>query len=154
ADRRRCGRLQRMNAKSYYLVVGAGVAAVASAEALLADGHKVIITDRAENSRLVELQSAGAEVVIASPPPLSLLDDVGDVVVSPRGPPHDPLAAAAVASGHDVYSEPELAWRRRGPEAPPWLAITGTNGKTTTTTMVASILRAAGRRTEALGNIG
>jgi UDP-N-acetylmuramoylalanine--D-glutamate ligase len=53
-----------------------------------------------------------------------------------------------------VYSEPELAWRLRGPGAPPWLAVTGTNGKTTTVTMLAAILRAAGRRTDALGNIG
>src|SRR5262249_44726525 len=65
-----------------------------------------------------------------------------------------PLAAAAVAAGLDVYSEPELAWRLRGPDAPVWLAITGTNGKTTTTTMLASILKAAGLRAAALGNIG
>ena len=53
-----------------------------------------------------------------------------------------------------VYSEPELAWRLRGPTPPPWLAVTGTNGKTTTTTMLAAMLAAAGLRTAALGNIG
>ncbi len=85
------------------------------------------------------------EIVIASPAPLHLLDGVSEVVVSPGVPPHDALATAAVEAGIDVYSEPELAWRRRGPAAPPWLALTGTNGKTTTVTMVASILRAAGQ---------
>jgi UDP-N-acetylmuramoylalanine--D-glutamate ligase len=62
--------------------------------------------------------------------------------------------AAALERGVEVYSEPELAWRLRGTGAPVWLGITGTNGKTTTTTMLASILSAAGLRTAALGNIG
>jgi UDP-N-acetylmuramoylalanine--D-glutamate ligase len=62
--------------------------------------------------------------------------------------------AMAVAMGLDVYSEPELAWRLRGPDAPAWLAVTGTNGKTTATTMLAAMLAAAGLRTAALGNIG
>jgi UDP-N-acetylmuramoylalanine--D-glutamate ligase len=48
----------------------------------------------------------------------------------------------------------ELAWRLRGPDAAPWLAVTGTNGKTTTTRMLAAILTAAGLRTAAVGNIG
>ncbi len=54
----------------------------------------------------------------------------------------------------DVVGDVEIAWRLRGPDAAPWLAVTGTNGKTTTTRMLASILRAAGLRTEAVGNIG
>ena len=137
-----------------YLVVGSGMAAAACARALLADGSEVTVLDRAETAGTADLAAAGARVVIAHPAPLSLLDDVDEVIVSPGVPPHDPLAAAAVKAGLDVYSEPELAWRRRGPGAAPWLALTGTNGKTTTVTMVASILRAAGRRTEALGNIG
>jgi UDP-N-acetylmuramoylalanine--D-glutamate ligase len=137
-----------------HLVVGAGVAAVASAEALLAAGEQVTITDRRPGAALDKLREAGATLVIADPPPLELLDEVDDVIVSPGVPPHDALAAAAVAAGVDVYSEPELAWRRRDAGAPPWLAVTGTNGKSTTVTMLAAILTAAGRRTAALGNIG
>ncbi|HEY2795006.1 MAG TPA: UDP-N-acetylmuramoyl-L-alanine--D-glutamate ligase [Micromonosporaceae bacterium] len=137
-----------------YLVVGSGMAAAACVRALLATDADVTVTDRAANAVTEELSAAGARIVIASPPPLSLLDDVDEVIVSPGVPPHDALAAAAVARGLDVYSEPELAWRRRGPDAPPWLALTGTNGKTTTVTMVAAILAAAGRRGAALGNIG
>ncbi|HEX5741569.1 MAG TPA: UDP-N-acetylmuramoyl-L-alanine--D-glutamate ligase, partial [Pilimelia sp.] len=63
-------------------------------------------------------------------------------------------ARAAAAAGLEVYSEPELAWRLRPADGPRWLAVTGTNGKTTTVTMLAAILAAAGRRTAALGNIG
>jgi UDP-N-acetylmuramoylalanine--D-glutamate ligase len=137
-----------------HLVVGAGMAAVASAEALLRDGDGVTITDRRPSDALERLSAAGATIVIADPPPIELLDEVDDLVVSPGVPPHDALAAAAVSAGLDVYSEPELAWRRRVPGAPPWLAVTGTNGKSTTVTMLAAILRASGSRTAALGNIG
>ncbi|HEU0240161.1 MAG TPA: UDP-N-acetylmuramoyl-L-alanine--D-glutamate ligase [Micromonosporaceae bacterium] len=137
-----------------HLVVGAAVAAVASAEWFLAAGDRVTVTDRRLSEALDRLTSAGATVLVADPPPVDLLADVDDVLVSPGVPPHDALAAAAVSAGLDVYSEPELAWRDRGTGAPPWLAVTGTNGKSTVVTMLAAILSAAGRRTAALGNIG
>jgi UDP-N-acetylmuramoylalanine--D-glutamate ligase len=54
-----------------------------------------------------------------------------------------------------VWGEVELAWRLRDPQHPaPWLAVTGTNGKTTTVQMLQSILRAAGLRAAAVGNVG
>ena len=134
------------------LVAGAAVAGAAAAEAVLRLGATVTVVDRKESPRTAALEAAGARVVITDETPR--LDDVDDVVVSPGFAPHHPLPAAAVAAGLDVYSEPELAWRLRGPGAPPWLAVTGTNGKTTTVTMLAAILRAAGLRTDALGNIG
>ena len=137
-----------------YLVVGSGVAAAASARALLATGAEVTVTDRRAGPATEALAAAGARVVVGDPAPLSLLDEADDVIVSPGVPPHDRLAAAAVAAGHDVYCEPELAWRLRDAGAPPWLAITGTNGKTTTTTMLAAILSAAGHVTAAVGNVG
>ncbi|PLW72615.1 UDP-N-acetylmuramoyl-L-alanine--D-glutamate ligase, partial [Streptomyces sp. DJ] len=56
--------------------------------------------------------------------------------------------------GVPVWGDVELAWRLRGPGAADWLAITGTNGKTTTVQMLASILAAAGLRTAAVGNVG
>jgi UDP-N-acetylmuramoylalanine--D-glutamate ligase len=61
---------------------------------------------------------------------------------------------AAAGAGISVWGEPELAWRLRTPDAAPWLAVTGTNGKTTTTLMLESILAASGRRAIAAGNIG
>jgi UDP-N-acetylmuramoylalanine--D-glutamate ligase len=134
------------------LVAGAGVAGAASARALIGAGAEVTVVDRADSAKLGELRHAGAKIVVGDG--LDRLGDVTDVVVSPGFAPRHPLAVAATSAGLDVYSEPELAWRLRGPKAAEWLAITGTNGKTTTTTMLAAILAAAGRRTAALGNIG
>jgi UDP-N-acetylmuramoylalanine--D-glutamate ligase len=135
-----------------YLVVGARVAGAASALALHRLGHDVLVVDR--NNADPALAEAGIEVVLGEPDPAGLLDGVDEVVVAPGIPPQHPIAVEALRRGLDVYSEPELAWRLRGADAPIWLAITGTNGKTTTTTMLASMLRAAGLRTAALGNIG
>ena len=64
-------------------------------------------------------------------------------------------SAAAAAAGIPVWGEVELAWRLRPREgAAPWLTVTGTNGKTTTVQMLASILRAAGLRACSAGNVG
>jgi UDP-N-acetylmuramoylalanine--D-glutamate ligase len=134
-----------------YLIGGAGVAGAASARVLLDFGADVTVLDRADGPALSDLRSAGARTVVGNDADLT---GITDVVLSPGFAPHHPLAIAAVAAGLDVYSEPELAWRLRGPGAPEWLAITGTNGKTTATTMLAAILAAAGLRTAALGNIG
>jgi UDP-N-acetylmuramoylalanine--D-glutamate ligase len=112
----------------------------------------VTVVDGSPLPVLEELAAEGARTSVGSG--VDLLDGQDEVVVSPGFAPHHPLAAAAVARGLDVYSEPELAWRLRGPDDPPWLAVTGTNGKTTTTTMLAAILTAAGLRTAALGNVG
>ncbi|MFC7876767.1 UDP-N-acetylmuramoyl-L-alanine--D-glutamate ligase [Isoptericola sp. NPDC057391] len=81
------------------------------------------------------------------------------VVASPGWAPSTPLLTAARAVGVPVWSEIELAWRlraeRAGAHGPaPWLAVTGTNGKTTTVEMLASILTAAGLRAAAVGNVG
>jgi UDP-N-acetylmuramoylalanine--D-glutamate ligase len=76
------------------------------------------------------------------------------VVTSPGWRPTQPLLSAALAAGVEVIGEPELAWRLRPADAAPWVAVTGTNGKTTTVGMVAAILRAAGYRTVSAGNVG
>jgi UDP-N-acetylmuramoylalanine--D-glutamate ligase len=80
------------------------------------------------------------------------------VVTSPGLRPDTPLLARAVAAGLDVIGDVELAWRLR-PVLPDggrqqWLAITGTNGKTTTVRMLAAMLAAAGHRSIAAGNVG
>jgi UDP-N-acetylmuramoylalanine--D-glutamate ligase len=80
------------------------------------------------------------------------------VVTSPGLRPDTPLLATAVAAGIEVIGDVELAWRLR-PELPgggrqQWLAITGTNGKTTTVRMLAAMLAAAGHRSIAAGNVG
>jgi UDP-N-acetylmuramoylalanine--D-glutamate ligase len=78
------------------------------------------------------------------------------VVTSPGWRPDHPLLVAAAAAGVEVIGEVELAWRlqaERGASTP-WLALTGTNGKTTTVGMLASILTTAGLRAVAAGNVG
>jgi UDP-N-acetylmuramoylalanine--D-glutamate ligase len=136
------------------VVAGAAVAGAAAARALLRRGATVTVVDRVESAATAALAAEGARVVIADAPPAGLFGGVTDLVVSPGFAPHHPLVLAALAAGAEVYSEPELAWRLREPGAPAWLAVTGTNGKTTTVTMAAAILAAAGHRTAAVGNIG
>jgi UDP-N-acetylmuramoylalanine--D-glutamate ligase len=136
------------------VVAGAAVAGAAAARALLRRGAAVTVVDRRASAATEELAAAGARVVVADVPPAGLFEGVTDLVVSPGFAPHHPLVTAALAAGLEVYSEPELAWRLREAGAPPWLAVTGTNGKTTTVTMLAAILRAAGLRAAAVGNIG
>ena len=139
----------------HVLVAGTGVAGSAAARVLLDTGAQVTVVDRVASARTAALAEAGAHIVIADgAPPPDLLAAVSEVVVSPGFAPHNPLVVAALTAGLEVYSEPELAWRLRGPAAPVWLGVTGTNGKTTTTTMLAAILSAAGKRTAALGNVG
>jgi UDP-N-acetylmuramoylalanine--D-glutamate ligase len=80
------------------------------------------------------------------------------VIASPGLRPDTPLLAAAVADGIEVIGDVELAWRLRPALASGgrqrWLAVTGTNGKTTTVRMLAAMLAAAGHRSVAAGNVG
>ncbi|WP_136192235.1 UDP-N-acetylmuramoyl-L-alanine--D-glutamate ligase [Actinomyces procaprae] len=83
--------------------------------------------------------------------------DLRLLVVSPGVPATGPVLAAARARGLETWSEIELAWRlQRASARPdvPWLAVTGTDGKTTTVGMLAQILTAAGLNAPAVGNIG
>jgi UDP-N-acetylmuramoylalanine--D-glutamate ligase len=140
------------------LVAGAGIAGAACARVLLELGADVTVIDRRDSEELAALADLGARVMVGEVPGDATLRRVADVVVSPGFAPHHPLVVAALAAGREVYSEPELAWRLRQPgcsgEPPRWLAVTGTNGKTTTVTMLAAILAAAGHRSAALGNVG
>ncbi|MEO8813707.1 MAG: UDP-N-acetylmuramoyl-L-alanine--D-glutamate ligase [Mycobacterium sp.] len=80
------------------------------------------------------------------------------VVTSPGFAPGTPVLAAAAGAGIPVWGDVELAWRLdvAGHYGPPrrWLVVTGTNGKTTTTSMLHAMLVAAGRRSRLCGNIG
>ncbi|MQM24391.1 UDP-N-acetylmuramoyl-L-alanine--D-glutamate ligase [Glycomyces albidus] len=135
------------------LVAGARVAGTACSEVLLDRGAAVTVYDRDDSERLRALAARGARTATGEFDP-ALLDGIEQVVLSPGFPPHHPIAVAARDAGIETFSEPELAWRLREPGAARWLAVTGTNGKTTTTTMLAAMLEAAGLRTAALGNIG
>jgi len=147
------------------LVAGLGVSGFAAADALLERGAVVTVVDgvepadgslMAERARILDILGAplvfGPGAVAALPDPVTSLDLV---VTSPGWRPDQPLLAAAAAAGIPVWGEVELAWRLRPREgAAPWLTVTGTNGKTTTVQMLASILRAAGLRACSAGNVG
>jgi UDP-N-acetylmuramoylalanine--D-glutamate ligase len=137
------------------LVAGLGVSGAAAARALLARGDDVALTDAAEPAVLGELVAAGARWL----GPLTAVPEGVDLVVtSPGWRPDHPLLLAAADQGLEVIGEPELAWRLRvaGPdgEPAPWYAVTGTNGKTTTVTMLEAVLQAGGLRAVAAGNVG
>jgi UDP-N-acetylmuramoylalanine--D-glutamate ligase len=135
----------------HVVVGGAGVSGAAVTRALLNAGARVTVVDRVASPGLEALAATGAEVLVD---PAELPKDAEQIVVSPGWRPSNPLLAEPLARGVEVFSEPELAWRLRPDNAAPWLAVSGTNGKTTTVTMLATILRTAGLRTAAVGNIG
>ncbi|MFF8639500.1 UDP-N-acetylmuramoyl-L-alanine--D-glutamate ligase [Streptomyces sp. NPDC015345] len=137
-------------------VAGLGVSGISAARALAGLGASVTVVDggsgSAHEERAAPLRGEGISVRLGDAETLPEGTDL--VVTSPGWKPSSPLFAAAAEAGVDVIGDVEVAWRLRGPDAAPWLAITGTNGKTTTTQMLASILEAAGLRTAAVGNIG
>ena len=137
------------------LVAGLGVSGAAAARVLLDVGARVRMTDAGEPTAVAGLVEAGAEWLGSAgtvPPGTDL------VVTSPGWRPDAPLLVDAARHGVEVIGEPELAWRlRAGADdgaAAPWLAVTGTNGKTTTVTMLEAVLQAAGLRAVAAGNVG
>ncbi|MFB7582423.1 UDP-N-acetylmuramoyl-L-alanine--D-glutamate ligase [Streptomyces hydrogenans] len=137
-------------------VAGLGVSGIPAARALAARGAVVTVVNDGDDERsraqAAELEAAGITVRLGDGATLPAGTEL--IVTAPGWQPDKPLFAAAAEAGVEVWGDVELAWRLRGPDAAPWLAITGTNGKTTTTRMLASILEAAGLRTAAVGNIG
>ncbi len=141
------------------VVAGFGVSGFAAADNLLFLGATVTALDEATSEEKAEkaqlLETLGATVRLEPGATAVLPDDVDLVVTSPGWRPDAPLLAQAVERGVPVWGEVELAWRLRDPaHATPWLAVTGTNGKTTTVQMLHSILTAAGLRAAAVGNVG
>jgi len=141
------------------VVAGFGVSGFAAADNLTHLGASVLALDettdevKAEKAQLLEI--LGAKVRLDEGATATLPEDVDLVVTSPGWRPTAPLLAQAAARGVPVWGEVELAWRLRDPNhSTPWLAVTGTNGKTTTVQMLDAILRAAGLRSEAVGNVG
>jgi len=136
-------------AGAHVLVAGAGTSGAAAARVLAGLGAEVVVADASEQ-RAAALRAEGFDVRdLAAPPPGTAL-----VVTSPGWRPDSPLLVAAAAAGLEVLGEVELAWRLRPAGAAPWLAVTGTNGKTTTVKMLEQVLRAAGARAVAAGNVG
>jgi UDP-N-acetylmuramoylalanine--D-glutamate ligase len=139
---------------SRVLVLGLGLSGRAAARKLLECGSRVTVNDREDREELraeaEELSSRGARCVLGSHP-LELLEGQELVVVSPGFPASHPMLEEAERRGIPIWSEIELA--RRFIRLPV-VAVTGTNGKTTTVRMVQEVLREGGRRPVVAGNIG
>ena len=137
---------------------GFGVSGFAAADNLLHLGATVTALDewpdgKEEKAELLEV--LGATIRLGEGATATLPEDVDLVVTSPGWRPDAPLLAQARDRGVPVWGEVELAWRLRDPDHDtPWLAVTGTNGKTTTVRMLDAILRADGLRSVAAGNVG
>lgn len=113
---------------------------------------RAVVTALTPRARSIVTVDAQADADVADASTLDLTD-VDLVVASPGWAPSSDLLVRAGAAGVPVWSEIELAWRLRVSDAP-WLAVTGTNGKTTTVGMLTSILRASGAHVAEVGNVG
>ncbi|PWH06790.1 UDP-N-acetylmuramoyl-L-alanine--D-glutamate ligase [Brachybacterium endophyticum] len=142
------------------LVTGFGVSGYAVADQTMQRGASVVVVDAAdtprnrEQARILEVFDVevrlGAEHTRALPTDV----DVDLVVTSPGWRADQPLLAEAAVAGIPIWSEVELARRMQAPDGPARLGVTGTNGKTTVVTMLETILREAGLRAVACGNVG
>nr|WP_308377653.1 UDP-N-acetylmuramoyl-L-alanine--D-glutamate ligase [Streptomyces sp. ISL-98] len=137
-------------------VAGLGVSGIPAARVLRGLGAHVTVVNDGDDERArtqaAELEALGVTVRLGDG--ATLPEGTELIVTAPGWKPDKPLFLAAAEAGVEIWGDVELAWRLRGPDAAPWLAVTGTNGKTTTVRMLASILEAAGLRTAAVGNIG
>ena len=125
-----------------FLILGAGVTGSAVVNSLRSRGGLVTITD--DNAQ------------DALRPETINLANFDAVVISPGWRQDHPLVAQVLSSNLHILNEIDLAWQIRSELAPQqkWLALTGTNGKTTTVEMVAKILQTAGLKAVACGNVG
>jgi UDP-N-acetylmuramoylalanine--D-glutamate ligase len=132
-------------------VIGLARSGRAAALALASRGVAVVAVDRSPAADVGRLAEAGVEVLLGTEEE-SLVQGIEVVIKSPGVPGTSPLAAAARARGLPIWSEVELGYRLlRGN---PLIGVTGTNGKTTTTELLAAIFRSAGRPVEVAGNVG
>jgi UDP-N-acetylmuramoylalanine--D-glutamate ligase len=140
------------------VVVGSGRSGLAVVTHLARNGVEVILTDRRSEpdpltaQRLAELQVPG----VWGDHPSTLLEDCQELVLSPGVPPSIPFVQEALHRGISVVGELELAHRflRAKGDGSVLLAVTGTNGKSTTTDLTAHLLKAAGLPSVACGNLG
>ncbi|OBB66189.1 UDP-N-acetylmuramoylalanine--D-glutamate ligase [Mycobacterium sp. 852014-50255_SCH5639931] len=138
------------------LVAGGGVTGKAVLAALARFGAAPTLCDD-DPATLRRYAEAGVATV-TTPAATQRVAKYALVVTSPGFRPDTPLLVAAAAAGVPVWGDVELAWRldAAGQYGPPrrWLVVTGTNGKTTTTSMLHAMLSAAGRSSLLCGNIG
>lgn len=134
------------------LVLGAGRSAYGAAKLLIKQGRKVLVSDIEEKfpEALGDIRALGARVVIGPQGP-ELLSGIDQIIVSPGLSPRIPILQAARERGIAVLSEIDIALAAFRGQI---LAVTGTNGKSTTTLLLAHFLNEMGVKAEASGNIG
>jgi len=133
-----------------FLVVGLARSGGAAARLLASRGEVVRGVDSGHPKEAAGLAGAGVEVVLDTDG-LALLDGTRTVVKSPGVPREAPVIAAALERGIDVVGELELAWRAIPNR---FVAVTGTNGKTTTVELLGHLYRTAGEPVAVAGNVG
>ncbi len=137
-------------------VIGLGKSGVVAARLLRREGWEVVLSDRNTSTNLLKQQQelAAEQITVKLGYSLELegVDLPQLIVVSPGVPWDLPILIKARELGIATIGEMELAWRHL--KSVPWIGITGTNGKTTTTSLVAAIFQTAGLNAPACGNIG
>ncbi|MEH2287884.1 UDP-N-acetylmuramoyl-L-alanine--D-glutamate ligase [Nostoc sp.] len=146
-------------------VIGLGKSGVAAARLLKQEGWEVELSDSASADSLAkrntsqtlleqqqELAAEQITVKLGQSPELNGVNLPQLIVVSPGVPWDIPVLVEARQLGIETIGEIELAWRNL--QSLPWVGITGTNGKTTTTALIAAIFQAAELNAPACGNIG
>ena len=138
------------------IVMGAGASGRAAAHWLASQGRVVILTDQGPAPADAEALALGGIQGVWGDHPLSMLEDCVGVILSPGIPRSTPFVEEALRRGIEVIGEVELAHRilRERKDGSKILAVTGTNGKSTTTDLLAHLLRAAEIPTIACGNLG
>ena len=138
------------------LVAGGGVTGHAVLAALTRFGAAATLCD--DNPATLRGYAESGVATVTTSTATEQISGYALVVASPGFAPTTPVLAAATAAGVPIWGDVELAWRldAAGHYGPPrrWLVVTGTNGKTTTTSMLHAMLTAAGRRSLLCGNIG
>lgn len=137
-------------------IIGLGKSGIAAARILRKENHQVTIYD-SSNSQALEkirenLAQEGITVKLGQNMPLNDQNKPDLIVVSPGVPWDIPLLVTARQQGIKTIGEMELAWQYL--KSSPWIGITGTNGKTTTTALIEAMLKTGGINTSACGNIG
>ncbi len=139
-------------------VVGLGKSGVAATRLLAREGVQVYASDRSDHpdggEAVAALRALPRVEIDLGRHDLAKIRAAAGVVASPGVPPDAPPLAAARAAGVPIVSELDLGFRALQGTGVRCIAVTGTNGKTTTTALVAHLLLAAGLRADAAGNIG
>ncbi len=138
-----------------FLVVGAGISGVAAAELLIRRGRPVILYDGKEGLDIEEVRKKSPFLeqveVLAGELPKEAVEACDVAVLSPGVPMDIPAVEQMRAAGLELWGEIELAYAFEQGKV---LAVTGTNGKTTTTSLLGAIMEHAGLDVKVVGNIG